>query len=336
MPDRALLDAAAKGELRTPEGLERVARTMLQDTRARQAVDEFFSQWLRFDRMLTAAKDDGRYPSFTPELAAMMVQETRMLLGHLVWNDRNFMEAFTADYSFLNADLARLYGLPEPAGEFEIVKFPEALARAGILGQATFLASTTGPVETSPTARGLFVREHLLCQIVPNPPPGVNTNLPEPSTADAARAKRERMVEHAQNPSCSGCHRLMDPIGFGLEKYDAVGAWRDQEIVDIFAGAGESRRSKPVECRHHRHRRNRGDSEFHIRRFAHPRASAGVEPRLPGMRGEADVSLCVRSGRDALGPRDGRQHGGHVPELGVQVQRVVDFPRPFATILRGV
>ena len=246
MPDRALLDAAAKGELRTPEGLERVARTMLQDPRARQATDEFFSQWLRFDRMLTAAKDDGRYPSFTPELAAMMVQETRMLLGHLVWNDRNFMEAFTADYSFLNADLARLYGLPEPAGEFELVKFPEALPRAGILGQATFLASTTGPVETSPTARGLFVREHLLCQIVPNPPPGVNTNLPEPPTPDAARAKRERMVEHAQNPTCSGCHRLMDPIGFGLEKYDAVGAWRDREIVDIFTGAGESRRSKPV------------------------------------------------------------------------------------------
>jgi hypothetical protein len=176
----------------------------------------------------------------------MMVQETRMLLGHLVWNDRNFMEALTADYSFLNADLARVYGLPEPAGEFEIVKFPEALPRAGILGQATFLASTTGPVETSPTARGLFVREHLLCQVVPNPPPGVNTNLPEPATADAARAKRERMVEHAQNPTCSGCHRLMDPIGFGLEKYDAVGAWRDQEIVDIFTGAGESRRSKPA------------------------------------------------------------------------------------------
>ncbi|HEY0284571.1 MAG TPA: DUF1592 domain-containing protein, partial [Vicinamibacterales bacterium] len=246
MPDRALLDAAAKGELRTPEGLERVARTMLQDARARQATDEFFSQWLRFDRMLTAAKDDSRYPSFTPEVAAMMVQETRMLLGHLVWNDRNFMDALTADYSFLNADLARLYGLPEPAGEFEIVKFPAALPRAGILGQATFLASTTGPVETSPTARGLFVREHLLCQVVPNPPPGVNTNLPEPVTADAARAKRERMVEHAQNPTCSGCHRLMDPIGFGLEKYDAVGAWRDQEIVDIFTGSGESRRSKPA------------------------------------------------------------------------------------------
>ena len=237
MPDRALLDAAANGNLRTADGIERVARTMLEDRRARQAVDEFFSQWLRFDRMIGAAKDDGLYPAFTPELAAMMVQETKMLLGHLVWENRNFMEAFTADYSFLNADLARLYGLPEPAGEFERVTFPADLPRAGILGHATFLASTTGPVETSPTARGLFVREHLLCQVVPNPPPGVNTTLPEP-TADAVRAKRERLLQHVENPSCSGCHRLMDPIGFGLEKYDAIGAWRDKEKLEVGGEAG--------------------------------------------------------------------------------------------------
>ena len=131
-----------------------------------------------------------------------MVQETRMLLDHLVWNDRNFMDAFTADYSFLNADLARLYGLPEPAGSSSMVKFPGTLPRAGLLGQATFLASTTGPVETSPTARGLFVREHLLCQLVPNPPPGVNTNLPEPASADAARRKRERMLAARRNQTC--------------------------------------------------------------------------------------------------------------------------------------
>ena len=91
------------------------------------------------------------------------------------------------------------------------------------------------------------MREHLLCQVVPNPPPGVNTNLPEPATADAARAKRERLLQHVENQSCSGCHRLMDPIGFGLEKYDALGAWRDKEIVDIFSGSGEGRRSKPVD-----------------------------------------------------------------------------------------
>jgi mono/diheme cytochrome c family protein len=242
MPDRGLLDAAAKGELRTVEGIERIARAMLEDKRARQAADEFFSQWLRLDRMLAAAKDNRRYPSFSPELAAMMVQETKMLLGQLVWNDGNFMEAYTADYSFLNADLARLYGLPEPEGEFELVKFPADVPRAGILGHASFLASTAGPVETSPTARGLFVREHLLCQVVPNPPPGVNTTLPEP-TADAVRAKRERMLEHVENQSCAGCHRLMDPIGFGLEKYDALGGWRNKELVDLSGDEGPRRRT---------------------------------------------------------------------------------------------
>ena len=240
MPDRALMTAAAKGELRTPEGVERIARAMLQDARARQATDEFFNQWLRFDRMLGAAKDGRRYPSFSPELAAMMVQETKMLLGSLVWNDGNFMDAFTADYTFLNANLAQVYGLPAPAGEFELVKFPADVRRAGILGQASFLASTSGPVETSPTARGLFVREHLLCQVVPNPPPGVNTNLPEPS-ADAVRAKRERMLQHVENQSCAGCHRLMDPIGFGLEKYDALGGWRDKEMVEL----GDEEASRP-------------------------------------------------------------------------------------------
>jgi hypothetical protein len=89
----------------------------------------------------------------------------------------------------------------------------------------------------------LFVREHLLCQVVPNPPPGVNTTLPEP-TADAARAKRERMLEHVENPSCSGCHRLMDPIGFGLENYDAIGGWRDKEEIEI--GGEGPRGRKPV------------------------------------------------------------------------------------------
>ncbi len=131
-----------------------MARRMLAQPPARQAADEFFAQWLRFDRVLGSVKDRRRYPEFTPELAAMMVQETRMLLGNLVWNDGNFMEAFTADYSFLNSDLARLYGVPSPSGEFELVKFPAGATRAGIIGQASFLTSTAGPVETSPTARG--------------------------------------------------------------------------------------------------------------------------------------------------------------------------------------
>jgi Protein of unknown function (DUF1592)/Protein of unknown function (DUF1588)/Protein of unknown function (DUF1587)/Protein of unknown function (DUF1595)/Protein of unknown function (DUF1585) len=232
MPDQRLFDAAASGELRSPDGLTRHVTRMLNDPRAHQAVDEFFAEWLRFDRALGAVKDRRRYPEFTPELAAMMVQETRLLLGDLVWSDGNFMQAFTADYSFLNSDLASIYGLPAPSGEFERVRFPAGSHRLGLLGQASFLASNAGPVETSPTARGIFVREQFLCQHVPNPPPGVNTEVPEP-TIERPLARRQRMQSHVENPTCAACHRLMDPIGFGLENYDAVGQWRDQEVIEF-------------------------------------------------------------------------------------------------------
>ncbi len=238
MPNQRLFDAAGNGELKTPEGLEKTARAMLQEQPAKQAVEEFFGQWLRFDRALGAVKDRRRYPEFTPELAAMMVLETRMLLGNLVWNDGNFMDAFTADYSFLNSDLARLYDVTPPSGEFELVKFPAEARRSGILGQASILASTAGPVETSPTARGIFVREQLLCQHVPNPPPGVNTEIPEP-TAERPLPRRQRMSAHSDNPTCASCHRLMDPIGFGLENFDAVGRWRDKELIEIREGDDE-------------------------------------------------------------------------------------------------
>ena len=243
MPDQSLLDAAAKGELRTSEGLELAARSMLERPAARTALDEFFAEWLRFDRALGSVKDRRRYPEFTPELAAMMVQETRLLLGNLVWNDRNFMDAFTADYSFVNSDLAALYGMPPPAGEFEMVRLPADSHRAGLLGHASFLSANAGPVETSPTARGMFIREQLLCQHVPNPPPGVNTQVPEPSP-DHPLPRRGRMQAHVENPTCATCHRLMDPIGFGLENYDAIGRWRDQEEIE-FDVAGARRGTPP-------------------------------------------------------------------------------------------
>ena len=240
MPDRRLFDAAASGELRSADGLARIVKRMLDEPPARQAVDEFFAEWLRFDRAFGSVKDRRRYPEFTPELAAMMVQETRLLLGDLVWHDGNFMEAFTADYSFLNTDLASVYGLPAPSGEFERVRFPAGSPRLGLLGHASFLASNAGPVETSPTARGIFVREQFLCQHVPNPPPGVNTEVPEP-TIERPLARRQRMQAHVGNPTCATCHRLMDPIGFGLENYDAIGHWRDHEVIEFES----SRRNTP-------------------------------------------------------------------------------------------
>jgi uncharacterized protein DUF1588/uncharacterized protein DUF1585 len=125
-----------------------------------------------------------------------------------------------------------VYGVPAPSGEFDRVRFPGDSHRLGLLGQASFLTANAGPVETSPTARGIFVREQFLCQHVPNPPPGVNTEVPEP-TIERPLARRQRMQAHVENPTCATCHRLMDPIGFGLENYDAIGRWRDRELIEF-------------------------------------------------------------------------------------------------------
>jgi len=234
MPDEALFEAAAKGELATPAGRDAAARRMLQNVpKGRDALDQFFEEWLRFDRVVNAVKAN-RYQAFTPELALAMAEETRTLLHHLVWDDRNFMELLTADYSFLTSELAEVYGLPAPKDQFEMVKFPADTNRAGILGQGTFLASTAGPTDTSPTARGIFIRERLLCQHVPPPPPGVITTLPDPLVdGQNPKGRRQLMVEHVENPTCASCHRLMDPIGFGFEHFDAIGQYRQQEMIPV-------------------------------------------------------------------------------------------------------
>jgi hypothetical protein len=222
MPDEALFKAAAAGELNSPAGLEKSARRMLANPKAHHLVDEFAAEWMRFDRVVTAVKDRRTFPQFTPELALAMTEETRRLINDAVWNDRNFLDIFTADYAFLSADLANLYGLPAPSGEFERVQFPAQSDRSGLVGAGSFMVLTSKPAETSPTARGLFVREQFLCQHVPDPPPGVNTNLP-PISKEKPMTVRERLGEHVSNPTCASCHSLIDPIGFGLEKYDGIG-----------------------------------------------------------------------------------------------------------------
>jgi hypothetical protein len=200
---------------------------MLDHPRAKQSLHEFIGQWLRFDRILTASKDRRRYPSFTRETAVAMTEEAHLFVSDLVWNDRNFMDLFTAPYGFVNSELAAIYQVPTPAQEFGKVMFPANSERAGILGQALFLASTAKPDESAPTARGLFIREQFLCQHVPDPPAGVNTNLP-PFTPGKPQTNRDRMSEHVVNPGCASCHSLIDPIGFGFEKFDAVGARREK------------------------------------------------------------------------------------------------------------
>jgi hypothetical protein len=238
MPDAGLFRSAASGELDSPAGVEKVTRRMLADPRARQSLDEFVTQWLRFDRVLNTVKDRAAFPLFNPELAAAMTEETRLLVADAVWNDRDFMTIFKSDYGFINSDLANLYKFPAPANEFQRVNFPADTDRAGLLGQATFLALTSKPADTSPTARGLFVREQFLCQHVPDPPPGTNSNLP-PVTASKPLTNRERLSMHLQSPVCASCHHLIDPIGFGFEKFDAIGGRREKLVLTFRGGRKE-------------------------------------------------------------------------------------------------
>jgi hypothetical protein len=241
MPDEALFRAAASGELKTLAGVETQARRMLADPRAREALDQFVSQWLHFDGVLSTVKDRRLYPQFTPELGQAMVEETRRLVNYLVWEDRNFMDLFTAEYTFVNSELAELYGIPAPREEFALVKLPADRDRAGLLGQASFLTQTSKPGDTSPTVRGMFVREQFLCQKIPDPPPGTAASLP-PITEDKPVTNRERLQTHFLNPSCAGCHTLMDPIGFGFEKYDAIGRRREKLKLQFLPHPGRERR----------------------------------------------------------------------------------------------
>lgn len=239
-PDDDLLRRAARGELDSRAGVERAARRMLADPRARPALDEFTSQWLRFDRALATAREKRSFPLFTRELVTSMIEESRLFVSDLVWNDKNFMDVFRVSYGFVNADLAEVYKVPAPARDFDRTEFPASQERAGVLGQALFLTLTSKPEDTSPTGRGLFVREQFLCQRVPPPPPGVDTNLP-PVTESRPVTNRERLAEHTTSQACSTCHNLIDPIGFGLEKFDAIGARREKVKLLFFPDVHEAK-----------------------------------------------------------------------------------------------
>jgi hypothetical protein len=245
-PDDFLLDAAAQGKLGSTDDIERMARRMLDDSRAKDGLDEFVSQWLRFDRVLETARERRYYPLFNRELAVAMTEEARRFVGDLVWNDRNFMQVYTAGYGFPNSDLAAVYKVSPPARDYDRVDFPPESERAGLLGQALFLTLTSKPDDTAPTGRGLFVREQFLCQEVPPPPPTVDPNLP-PVDESKPLTNRERLAAHTNNTVCASCHSLIDPIGFGLEKFDAIGMRREQQKLLFYPSGKGSRREKPKE-----------------------------------------------------------------------------------------
>ena len=278
---------------------------MLDHPRAKEALNEFVSQWMRFDRVLTASKDKRKFPTVTRETAVAMTEEARAFVSDLVWSDRNFMELFTADYGYPDGDLAGIYGVKAPPREFERVPFPADRSGQVFSGKRLFLAITAKPEDSSPTARGLFVREQFLCQHVPDPPAGVNTNLP-PFTEAMPQTNRERMSEHATNPSCATCHKLIDPIGFGLERFDAIGAKREKFRLQFPAG-GRRRRRQPAGAdedrgsRYRRHRVRSRDSGFGVLVSVATGSRAGEERPMPGVHGEAVFPLHGGTYGDAGG-----------------------------------
>jgi hypothetical protein len=241
-PDEGLRAAAAKGELATADQIEKQARRLLADPRARAALNRYLAEWLRFDRVRGALRERKLFPEFGPELIHSMLEETTRLFSYLVWEDKPFLEFFTANYSFLNLPLAQLYGVPAPEVDFGMTRFPAGLKRAGVLGHASFLTLTSKPAETAPTERGLFVREHFLCQIVPPPPPGVSTTLPV-ITEDKPLTNRDRLGMHLSSPSCAACHRLVDPIGFGFEQFDAIGRYREKQVALVYPPVDTTKRN---------------------------------------------------------------------------------------------
>jgi hypothetical protein len=247
MPSDELFRAAAAGELGGSGEIRTAARAMMDDAKAKRALEVFLAQWMRFDRTLTAVRNTRTVTNFSRSLLPVMTEETKHLFNYLVWNDKNFMEMFNADYTFLSARLAQHYGFETPPEEFAKVAYPADSKRAGVLGHAGFLTMTATTTDTSPTARGLFVREHFLCQNVPPPPPGVDTNLPVVN-ADKPMTNRERLQIHLKSPSCAACHSLIDPIGLGFEKFDNLGVYREKlelKLQPIQRDAVTNERLKP-------------------------------------------------------------------------------------------
>lgn len=226
MPDDELFALAEKGRLR--KDLAAQVRRMVRDPKSRAFVENFAGQWLQLRNLELVQPDSREFPAFNRDLRAAMARETELFFEHVLREDRSVMEFIDADYSFVNDRLARHYGLKGVKGpEFRRVSLA-GTPRGGVITHASVLTITSNPTRTSPVKRGKWVLENLLAEPPPPAPPDVPP-LREGKSAAASASLRQRMEQHRDNPACSSCHELMDPIGFGLENFDAVGAWREKE-----------------------------------------------------------------------------------------------------------
>ncbi len=237
LPDDRLLDQAESGRLGEPETLAAEIRRMLADPRSEALVTNFAAQWLYLRNLETIQPDLRQFPSFDDNLRYAMRRETELLFESVMREDRSVLTLLQADYTFLNQRLATHYGRNDIKGSrFRRVSLDPSSRRGGLLRHGSILLVTSYATRTSPTVRGNWVLENILGSPPPPPPPNV-PDLPEKGEV-ADLSVRERLAEHRANPACASCHRLIDPIGFALENYDAVGRWRDLEGETLIDASG--------------------------------------------------------------------------------------------------
>jgi hypothetical protein len=227
IPDERLLALAERGQLTNPAILEKEVRRMLADPRATEAlVDDFAAQWLNLRLVEEVVVDPDRYPMYDESLLQAFKQETEMFIASNLREDRSVGDLLDANYTFVNERLARHYGIPGIYGSrFRRVSLPNHAQRGGLLAQGALLATTSYPDRTSPVLRGKWLLNNIFGLPIPPPPPGVDTNAVNTPGATPS-SMRERLAQHRQNATCNSCHSVIDPLGFALENFDVIGAWR--------------------------------------------------------------------------------------------------------------
>jgi hypothetical protein len=226
IPDDELLDAAAHGTLGTPTVLEQQVRRMLADSRSETLTQNFGGQWLLIRNLATVRPGETYALAFDETLRQSMQRETELFLDSIVREDRGVLELLTANYTFLNERLAQHYGVPNVQGShFRRVTLPVDSPRRGLLGQGSILTVTSPAIRTSPVIRGKWILNNILGAPPPDPPPNVPA-LSDRRTQAKTQTMRERMSQHRASPACASCHSMIDPAGFALENFDAIGRWR--------------------------------------------------------------------------------------------------------------
>jgi len=244
IPDDELLDLAAKNRLRDPATLQRQVRRMMADPKASAFVENFSGQWL-YLRELANLQTEA--PGFDDNLRRSFLRETEMLFGTIVREDRSLVELLDADYTFVDERLARHYGIPNVRGShFRRVTLGPKSPRRGLLGHGSMLTVTSIATRTSPVMRGKWILENLLGAPPPQPPPGVETNLGEGEEIAKTTTLRQRLELHRSSPVCASCHRIMDPLGFALENYDLIGAWREMDGPSKIDSSGQLADGTPL------------------------------------------------------------------------------------------